>query len=134
MAEIGAKDMERIRPAYDAFNRGDFDAAAEVFHPEIVYHRAADVEQSLEGLDGVRAFMEPDVFTSQHNEVHSIEALGDHILVESTFTGVGAGSGIELQQRGYHLWRVEDGKAIEFSYFVDRDEAIAAAAAGRERG
>jgi hypothetical protein len=25
--------------------------------------------------------------------------------------------GIKLDQRGFHLWRIKDGKAIEFHYF-----------------
>jgi ketosteroid isomerase-like protein len=71
--------------------------------------------------------MEPDVFSSQHNEVHSIEMVGDHVLVDVTFRAVGAGSGIELDRHAFHLWRTKDGAAIEFRAFLDRDAALAAA-------
>lgn len=53
------------------------------------------------------------MFTAQRTEVPSIEVIGECILVEDTFHGEGAASGIRLDQRGFHLWRMRDGKAIE---------------------
>jgi ketosteroid isomerase-like protein len=53
--------------------------------------------------------------------------VSDCVLVECTFHGEGASSGIKLDQRGFHLWRMKDLKAIEFRYFLDRAEALAAA-------
>ena len=127
MTEIGEQEIDLIRRGYEAYNRGDFDAVKELLHPEIVFNRVAEIETPLEGREAVRALMEPDVLSRQENEVHSIEAVGDCALVEATFHGRGAGSGIEMAQRGFHLWRFRDGEAIEFSYFLDRDEALAAA-------
>jgi ketosteroid isomerase-like protein len=128
MAVDSEKEIERIRHGYDAFNRGDFDAAAELIHPDIVWNRAAaDFEGPAHGAEAVRGLWEPEVFTTQFNEVHSIEPVADCVLVEATFHGEGAGSGIKLDQRGFHLWRIRGGKAIEFRYFLDRDEAMHAA-------
>lgn len=127
MAEIGDEEIESIRGAYEAFNRGDFDAAAELIHPDIVWNRVADVEGPFRGRDAARSHMEPDVFSTQRNEIHSIEAVEDCVLVDCTFHGEGASSGIKLDQRGFHLWRIRDGKAIEFRYFLDREDALQAA-------
>jgi ketosteroid isomerase-like protein len=128
-----AEDMERAvgmaRHSYDAFNRGDFDAAVEFFHPEIEWERVAQVERPLKGREAVRRFFDPDVFASQRSEVHEIEVLGDFLLAHCTFHSVASGSGIELAQEGYHLWRIRDGFAAEFRYFLDRDDAVAAAKA-----
>jgi ketosteroid isomerase-like protein len=121
--------IQNIREGYEAFNRGDFDAAAEHLHPDIQFQRVADVEASLVGREAVRENMEPDVWERQTLEVHRFEAVGESIVVDATFHAEGAGSGIELTQVGYHLWRVRNGKAVEFRFFLDRDEAVAAASA-----
>ena len=124
MTEAGEDKVELIRRGYEAFNRGDFDAVAELLHPDIVWNRVADVETAVQGSQEVRDFMEPEVFSRQRNEIHSIEAVGECVLVDGTFHGEGAGSGIEMKQRGFHLWRFRDDKAVEFAYFTERDEAL----------
>lgn len=125
------EDMERavkmIHESYDAFNRGDYDAAAENLHPDISYARVSGVEQTLEGAEAVRANMEPEVWETQIAEIHSTEVIGECVVVEATFHAEGRGSGIVLDQIGYHLWRIVDGKAAEFRFFLDRDEAVQAA-------
>ncbi|HET8593488.1 MAG TPA: nuclear transport factor 2 family protein [Solirubrobacterales bacterium] len=93
--------------------RFDFEAATEWLHPAVVWHRLADVERPTPGIDAVKEFMRPQVFTAQRTEVPSIEVIGECILVEDTFHGEGAASGIRLDQRGFHLWRMRDGKPIE---------------------
>jgi len=127
VTEDGDDAVELVRGGYDAFNRGDFEQAAKLLHPEIVWHRMVEVEQSVQGVDAAKELMEPQAFSSQRNEVHSIELIGDYVLVDATFHAVGAGSGIELEQRGFHLWRIEEGTAIEFRAFVERAEALRAA-------
>lgn len=121
------KAAQRIRDGYEAFNRGDFDAAAENLHPDVVFERVADVEANLEGQAAVRENMTPDVWDRQEVEIHRLEVIGENIVLDTTFHAAGAGSGIELNQDGYHLWRIKDGKGAEFRFFLDRDEAVAAA-------
>lgn len=119
--------IERIEAGYEAFNRGDFEAASALFHPDIVWNRVAEVERPVRGAEAARGLIEPQVFATQRNEIHSIEFIGDHVLVEATFHGVGAASGIELNERAFHLWRMRDGQVVEFSYFLERADALAAA-------
>jgi ketosteroid isomerase-like protein len=125
------EDMERARgrvvAAYEAFNRGDFDGAAEHLHPEVEWNRVAEVEQPVRGRENVRSMFEPEVWASQRTDIHRAEIIGEFVLLDTTFHGKGAASGIELNQDGYHLWRIRDGKGAEFHFFLDRDEAVAAA-------
>jgi ketosteroid isomerase-like protein len=127
MAEIDEAVLERVRAAYDAFNRGDYDASATALHPEIEWNRVAEFEQPLQGREAARENMNPEVFATQRTEVRGMEVIGDYVLVDTTFHAVGAGSGIELDQDGYHLWRIEDGLGKSFEFFLDRDEAVKAA-------
>lgn len=119
-----------VRASYEAFNRGDFEEAARAFHPDIVWNRTMEVEQPVRGADAARELMEPEIFSSQRTEIHTVEVIGEYVLVDTTFHAVGAGSGIELDQRGFHLWRMRDNAAIEFRAFNDRGEALAAAREG----
>ena len=129
-----AEDMERakrtILDGYEAFNRGDFDEAAKHVHPDATWNRVADVEQTLEGREAVRGNMQPDVWHDQVAEVHGLEVIGESIVVDTTFHAEGSGSGIQIDQDGYHLWKIRDGMGAEFRFFADRDEAVRAA---RER-
>ena len=121
--------MERVRASYEAFNRGDYDAAVEFIHPGVVWWPVADVETPRHGRDAVRDFMTPEVFDRQHSEVLDIHVVGDCVIVHAIFTGSGRQSGIELAQEGYQWWRIREGLAAEFRFFFDRDEAVAAAKA-----
>ena len=127
MTEDMDEAIGKVQDAYEAFNRGDFDSAARFVHPDIVFHRVADVESTLQGRDAVRANMEPEIFATQHGEVLSTEVIADCVVCRVDFTAKGAGSGIEMSDDAWHLWRMKDGKAIEFRYFDSRDEAVAAA-------
>jgi ketosteroid isomerase-like protein len=129
MPEDMERAVESICEGYEAFNRGDYDAAAEHLHPDVNYARVSDVESNLEGKEAVRGNMEPDVWEKQLVELHGTEVIGEFVVVDATFHAVGRGSGIELHQRGVHLWRIRDGKGVEFRFFLDRDEAVAAARA-----
>src|SRR5262245_47819134 len=125
------EDMEaavaKVRAGYEAFNSGDFDAAVAWLHPEIVWNRVFEAEAPLHGREAVREFFNPEVFETQRTEVLDMEAIGEYVLVHGRFHGSFPASGLELAQDGYHLWRIRDGLAAEFRYFLDREEAVSAA-------
>ena len=127
MAEDMDRAVEVVLRGYAAHNAGDLDKAAELLHPDVVFNRVSDVEAPIEGAAGVRENMEPDVWESEHLEIHGTEVVGDCVLADVTFTARGSGSGIELNDRAWHLWRIKDGKGVEFRHFNDRDEALKAA-------
>lgn len=61
--------VERVKAGYEAFNRGDYDAAAEHYQPDIVWHRVSAIEAPLYGRDAVRRNMDPHVFAEQQAEL-----------------------------------------------------------------
>ena len=119
-------NLEALHLAFDAFNRGDFDAAMAKMHPDIEWHRGALMvgAETLHGVDAVRDLLEPDVFQNQEVELESIVARRSRYLATVVFSARGVGSGIELSNRGYHVWTVEDGKGRQFNFFAERDEAL----------
>jgi ketosteroid isomerase-like protein len=120
--------VTRIRAAYDAYNRGDFEAVIEVFHEDVEWHPpATSVEpQPLHGRQAVRDYLTPNLFDRQLAEPLEIIDEGDRILVMARSTMRGAGSGLVVEETVFHLWSIDDELVVGFEVFNDRDEALRA--------
>jgi ketosteroid isomerase-like protein len=126
-------DLERraaraadVYESFEALNRGDFEGATELLHPDVELDRG---EQSLEsetikGIEELERFMEPDVFENQQMEVQQIIDAGDRALVCFIFRARGAGSGIELANRSYQVATLRDEKVARLEMLQDRGEAL----------
>ena len=121
--------IQSVRRGYDAFSRGDFDAAVAEMHPDVEWRRArwGPDTAPLKGADAVRAWMTPDIFEDQKVTLEEVIENRDKVFVQATFSGRATGSGIEISNRGWHVWTIRDGKAGELEFFADRSEALAAA-------
>jgi ketosteroid isomerase-like protein len=119
--------IETIRRGYEAFNRGDFDAAAQHLHPEVEWGRLSEVETPIEGKDAVRANMDPNVWSEQRVVINGMEAIGESLLLDTVFYAKGSSSGIELDARSFHVWKIKGGKGFRLQVFVEREDAMRAA-------
>lgn len=122
--------VARVRRAYDAYSRGDFNAATEWVHPEVELVPAGG-QPPIRGVADYRAWMEPDAFESQVVEPLEIRITGNRALVHQRSTVRGAASGIEAD---FLSWSVltfdEEGRTRRVEIFLDHEKAIALAAAG----
>jgi ketosteroid isomerase-like protein len=75
--------IARLRCSYEAFNRGDFDAAMEFAHPDILFVRPG-AQAEVRGAEAVRAWMEPDAFESQVIEPLEFRVSGTRSSFAST--------------------------------------------------
>ena len=128
MALTEEQMIERVRFAYEAFNRGDFDTAIQVAHPDIVFLRA-EGQGELRGAEAMRAWMEPDAFESQVIEPLEFRVSQNKVLVRQQNTARGAGSGIEMEIVSLNLWTFDDeGRVTRSEFFLahQEDEAVAA--------
>jgi ketosteroid isomerase-like protein len=118
-----------VRAGYEAFNRGDYDAAVEMMHPDIVWERpdGSPDPEPLRGVEAVREFFQPDIFEEQNIEIEEMREHGDRVFAEVMFRVRTARSGIELNTRTFQVWTIEDGLAVRLDIFDQRDEALAAA-------
>ena len=122
--------IERLRRNSEALNRGDFDAAMEMAHPDIVFVRPGGLPE-LRGADAVRAWMEPDAFESQRIELLDVEIEGNKVLTKQRTMARGAGSGIEMQIDSLIVWTFdEEGQVTRVEAFLMQDEEAARRAAG----
>src|SRR3954453_7659691 len=122
--------IERLRLAYEAFNRGDFDAAIEIAHPDIVFVRPG-AQPELKGAEAMRTWMEPDAFESQVIDPLEFRVSGNKVLVRQHATARGAGSGIEIEIEATTLWSFdEEGRVTRAEAFLPHQEEEALSALG----
>jgi ketosteroid isomerase-like protein len=122
--------IEALRRAYDAFNRGDYDAVLELARPDVQYTRTG-VEAPLTGVDALRAWMEPDAFDRQRTEPLEFQVKGNKVLVRQRFSARGAESGIELDVDSWAVFTLdEDGLVERAEMYLQHEEAAARRAAG----
>jgi ketosteroid isomerase-like protein len=122
--------IARVREIIEAFNRGDFDAAIEMAHPEIVFVRPG-AQSELTGPDSLRAWMEPDAFEEQRFEPIEFRVAGQKVLVRQHVTARGAGSGIKVEIDTFTVWTFDDdGRVMRLENYFPHDEAEALRALG----
>ncbi len=130
MADRDQEIVASLRRIYEAFNRGDFDAAIAVVHPEIEVVPVGG-QSSLRGAEAVRAWMEPDAFDEQQIEPLEFSIQGNKVLVRQHTRARGAGSGIELDVEIWAVWTLnDDGLATRVEGYLPHQEAEALEAAG----
>jgi ketosteroid isomerase-like protein len=135
---VAREDIESLRRLYDEWAEGNLLALREVADPDIEWEWA-DEMASLFGGPRVYCGLEEiwaatkewltawDRYWMTADEF--IEA-GDRIVVLMRLHAR-AHSGSELEQRVAGVWTMRDGKAIAVRYYMDRDEALAAAGVAR---
>jgi ketosteroid isomerase-like protein len=69
--------IDRLRRGYDTFNRGDYEAAIDWVHPDVVFVSLSPGRTEHRGAEALRTWMEPDAFESQVTEPLEIEITGN---------------------------------------------------------
>jgi ketosteroid isomerase-like protein len=122
--------IDALRRTYAAFNRGDFDAAVELAHPEMEFVPPGG-QASLRGAAAVRAWMEPDAFEEQRIEPLDFRVQGKKVLVRGHTQARGAGSGIKLDMEVWAVWTFDDDLLVtRMEAFLPHEESEALEAAG----
>ena len=130
MDERDAAMIDALRRTYEAFNRGDFDTAVEIAHPEVEMVPVGG-QASLRGAAAVRAWMEPDAFEEQRIEPLDFRVEGNKVLARQHTQARGVGSGINLDQEIWTVWTFDDDLLVtRMESFLPHQEAEALEAAG----
>jgi ketosteroid isomerase-like protein len=124
---MAPSDQEIVRGAFEAFARGDLDAALELCDPQIVVRDPARTGATFDGPDGLRRFFEEWLENWEEYRSEPVEFIesGDEIFVRTVQTGRGKLSGIEINQDLFQVFRMRDGKFVEYRLYTDRDDALA---------
>ncbi len=123
------KNAQIVRAVYDAFNRGDWDAALSHSHPDFEAtlqrgfnagtHRAHELEAILR--DQRQAF---DSWTVEVIELHES---GDQVVALVVSRVRPKGTDAEMELRNGFIWTLSDGKLISMVGYPDPDDALKAA-------
>jgi ketosteroid isomerase-like protein len=122
------QNIEAMRRGYGAIGQGNLDVMLEIVDPEVVirdrpespdprtYHGHAGARQALETSD--------ETFDAFELRPEEFIAEGDYVIVVLTMRGTGRGSGITVEDRIAHQWKVRDGRAVALQVYSDPDDAV----------
>ena len=125
------ENIERIRSAHVAFNRGDLDATVEYFHPDAVWIpylaglEARVFQGHAELLSMWRNLREN--FADFRIEPREIIECGDKVVLVVEAEGTGPQSGAEVRQTWAQVISIRDDLIARVEPFPTRAEALEAA-------
>jgi ketosteroid isomerase-like protein len=130
MPKRDAELVAEVRRAFDAYSRGDFDAAMKNVHPQIEFVPPGG-QHPIKGAAGFRAWMEPDAFESQAVEPLDCRVVGNKVLIRMRTHIRGAGSGIEADFLAWGVWTYDEaGLNTRAEIYLDHEAAEALEAVG----
>jgi ketosteroid isomerase-like protein len=126
------ENVEIVRAAYEAVNRGDLDAAVANIAPDMEYVASGAVPGAAGtylGPEGVKRFVAGlwEEFDEPRAQIRDVIGAEDRVLVSATARGRGKLSGVETRWDTWQLWTLRDGKLVRGQGFTSREEALAAA-------
>jgi ketosteroid isomerase-like protein len=131
---VSLENVEIVRQCYDAYVRGDMQAALAVVDPEIeVYdHDIPDAAEyrGLEGLLRWQADWESSWESWRWEPEEFIEA-GDRVVAILRVHAKGRHSGVNVERLDGAVWTLKGGKCVRLDYYGSREQALRAA--GLER-
>jgi ketosteroid isomerase-like protein len=124
-------DIETLRQAYEAFSRGDWNAAFAAGHPDLEFKTADRVISpgTYRGREEVTRFFEDllEPFEEVVAKPQEFFERGDRIVVFVLVRSRPRGSSAVVENRIGHLWTMRDGKVARFEIFPEREKALEAA-------
>jgi ketosteroid isomerase-like protein len=129
---MSRENVEIVRRAYEAFNRGDPEAGIADMSPTFEYAPTGalpDMPPVARGPDGYAEFARWlwDQFDDARTEIHELTDAHDKVVASVTLRGRGRQSGVEVGWHVWHVWTLRDGKVIHGRGFTSRPEALEAA-------
>jgi ketosteroid isomerase-like protein len=130
---MSQENVELVREAFEAFNRGDLEEALERMHPDIEW-RTLDAfpdAGTYRGREGVREFWHTWRDTFRGFRLHLEKCLAvreNHVLATFRVSGEGAESGVGVESPAvFQLGEMRDGQVIWVGMFSTESEALDAA-------
>ena len=123
---MAGENLQIVRRVYDAFARGEFQSALEIYDPHVVFGR--DVSGVYWGVDGLKDYMRKvfDAWSSVTIEAEEITEVGENVLAAIRMRVVGCGSGVPVDLRYFHLWTFRGGLVIRLEVHPTREQALEA--------
>jgi ketosteroid isomerase-like protein len=130
---MSEENIQTVRDAAAAFNRGDVDTWLEYFADDIDYRAvegALDDRGPMHGKDAVRAYVQDwlDMFDDFKVEpMDLIDAGEDQIIAVGRISGRAKLSGVETDLTSAALYTIRDGKIARGREYWTKEQALEAA-------
>ncbi|MGZ8666082.1 MAG: nuclear transport factor 2 family protein [Solirubrobacterales bacterium] len=127
---MSVENLEIVRTALDAYNRGDVAEALRLLAPdaEMDWSRAEGPYRGVYSSDQAQRFIEDytAAFESVRLETGELIHAGENVLVSLTFHVRGR-EGLEATANTLLVWTIRDGEVARVCMYQERDEALQAA-------
>jgi ketosteroid isomerase-like protein len=122
-----SSNTEIVREGLAAISRGDFERVLEFADPEIEIRDPDRTGDTFHGHEGMGSFTAEwlenfDDYRIEPKEV--LEAADGRIVALCRQSGRGKGSGIEVSDEINMVFRLRDGKAVQYVIFARREDAL----------
>jgi uncharacterized protein len=130
---MSQQNIQTVRDAAAAFNRGDVDTWLEYFADDIDYRAvegALDDRGPMHGKDAVRAYVQDwlDMFDDFKVEpAELIDAGEDQVIAVGRISGRAKLSGVETDLTSAALYTIRDGKIAQGREYWTKEQALEAA-------
>jgi len=127
---MSEENVEVVRQMYDAYSRGDNEAALAAFDPEVEMDASVRPEGGVyRGRQGIAEALRTWSGTWEDFKIEVEEMIdaGERVLVVEHQTGRGKGSGIPLDEHTFSSFTCEAGKSDRLVWVPTRAAALAAA-------
>ena len=129
---MSQENVEIVRRGYDAYNRGDVDAAAAYFASDSEYIPSGALpggRGSYQGPEGYKRFIAwfRDEFEDARVDVNELIDAGERVLASVTLRGRGRQSGAATSWDLWQVFTIRDGSVVRGEAFTGRAEALEAA-------
>ena len=130
---MSEENVEVVRSALEAWERGDLKAAADLLDPEVEWSFPSNLPEAgtYKGRDEVGRRLEEflEAWEDLAVTVEELVDAGDRVVALVRYSGRGRESGIEVSgaTRNAQVWTVRNGKALRVELYGDTAEALEAA-------
>lgn len=129
------EQIEIVRRAFDALNRGDVDAALGQTHEDVVFDLTASnapYAGNYTATDEARAGFQEFLETWEHVQwtVEEVFEAGPDQVIAVTVVHGRVRAGVDGSARGAWLWKFRGNRAERLTLYQTREEAVVAASLG----
>ncbi len=127
---MSQENVEIVRAAIDAFNRGDVDASFKDVIPDFEFDqtRAVGIDRGVFDLEQFRSLLTTFIDSWESVTIGADELIDAGEDVVMPFTNVARGrDGVEVQARGVWVWTIHDESIVRVCLYQERQEALEAA-------
>ena len=127
---MSQENVQALREGYEAFGRGDIDAAFATFADDIVWKGNSDLVPAggtYHGIDEIKSKWLPEFganFQDFRQEIQEVIDAGEYVIVLGTSRATVAGQ--QIKDSFCHVWKFSGDKATEATFFGDNAQVLQA--------